>query len=60
MADLEERTIESLSERCANCGAVLTQREKELALELETTPVLCSTCAAEQQPADAEDAGLEL
>jgi hypothetical protein len=60
MADLEEHSIESLPERCASCGATLTQAEKELALELERTPVLCSNCAAEQVPADAEDEAFDL
>ena len=60
MADLEERTIETLPERCANCGATLTDAEKELALELEMTPVLCSNCAAEQEPADEEDEAFDL
>lgn len=62
MPDLEERTIEDLPERCESCGATLTRAEKELALERESSPVLCSICAAEQAPAaePGEDAiGLE-
>ena len=50
MPDLEERTIEDLPERCENCGATLTQAEKELALERESSPVLCAICAAEEEP----------
>lgn len=51
MPDLEERTIESLPDRCESCGATLTEREKQVALETGATPVLCATCAAEQAPA---------
>lgn len=51
MPDLEERSIESLPERCENCGASLTEAEKVLALERETTPVLCIACDTEQGPA---------
>lgn len=54
MAELEERTIESLPDNCANCGATLTDAEKRLALELGSSPVLCTTCAAELQPAAEE------
>ncbi len=49
---LEERTIEDLPDRCQNCGAELTSAEKQIALEGEPATVLCSTCAAEQEPAD--------
>ena len=31
--DLEEHTLESVGERCEECGAKLTEREIELALE---------------------------
>jgi hypothetical protein len=59
MADLEERTIETLPERCENCGATLTDAEKATALDRGTTPVLCSICAAEQAPVtEATDAEL--
>jgi hypothetical protein len=58
MPDLEERSIETLPERCENCGATLTEAEKATALDRGTTPVLCSICAAEQAPVteDAEEA----
>jgi hypothetical protein len=61
MPDLEERTIETLPERCENCGARLTDAEKQLALETEATPVLCTTCAAEQVPVadESEVTGLD-
>jgi hypothetical protein len=49
--DLEERTIESLPDRCQSCGATLTDAEKQTALESGATPVLCASCAAEQAPA---------
>ncbi|MGH2954473.1 MAG: hypothetical protein ACRDK9_10765 [Solirubrobacterales bacterium] len=57
MPDLEERTIETLPERCENCGATLTEEEKAAALDTGATPVLCTTCAAEQVPVtdDAEE-----
>jgi hypothetical protein len=51
MPDLEERTIDSLPDRCANCGATLTDAEKSQALESGSSPVLCSICAAEEEPA---------
>jgi hypothetical protein len=51
MADLEERTLESLPQRCESCGATLTDEEKRLAIESGASPVLCSICAAEQEPA---------
>jgi hypothetical protein len=51
MPDLEERTIETLPERCDSCGATLTEDEKRSALESGATPVLCSICAAEDAPA---------
>jgi hypothetical protein len=44
--DLEEHTLESVSERCEECGAALTQREIELALEAGG-PNLCSVHRAE-------------
>jgi len=45
--DLEERTIESLPEQCENCGATLTDAEKQRILDEETPLALCTTCAAE-------------
>jgi hypothetical protein len=51
MTDLEERSIEALTDRCDNCGATLTGAEKRTALERGTTPVLCTVCAAEQSTA---------
>jgi hypothetical protein len=55
--DLEERTVESLPERCENCGATLTEAEKQRILDEGATVALCTTCAAEQAPTlDAEEA----
>jgi hypothetical protein len=55
--DLEEHTLESVGERCEECGAALTEREIELALEAGG-PNLCSVHRAEQvsldEPADGE------
>lgn len=47
--ELEERTIEQLPDRCQNCGAKLTETEKQAALVEGTASglVLCTTCAAE-------------
>jgi hypothetical protein len=53
---LEERTIEQLPERCQNCGAELTEAEKQTALDEGSTLVLCKICAAEVVPTE-EDAG---
>jgi hypothetical protein len=56
--DLEEHTLEQAGERCEECGAKLTARELELALE-RGGPTLCSIHLAELEPAegDDEDAG---
>jgi hypothetical protein len=54
---LEERTIEQLPDRCENCGAKLTDAEKNTALT-EGPPsglVLCTTCAAEVVPVEEEE-----
>jgi hypothetical protein len=48
--DLEERSIAELPDRCQNCGAELTDAEKQAALESGSSLVLCTTCAAEQVP----------
>ena len=55
--DLEEHSIEHLPNRCENCGATLTDTEKQAALERGGTPVLCSNCAAEQVPIADDEAG---
>ncbi|GEM_PF-1066554 len=60
MPDLEERTIESLPERCENCGTPLTDAEKQRILDEGATVALCTTCAIEAAPAVAEDDEGEL
>lgn len=51
---LEEHTLEQVGERCEECGATLTEREVELALE-RGGPTLCSIHLTEA--VEAEDAG---
>ncbi len=52
---LEERTLESVGERCEECGARLTSQELQLALE-RGGPTLCTIHATE---AVALDEGLD-
>jgi ribosomal protein S27E len=52
---LEERTIEQLPERCENCGATLTQAEKQRILDDGATAALCTTCATELAPTAEEE-----
>jgi hypothetical protein len=48
--DLEEHTVEpALEKRCAECGAVLTERELRDALE-SGGPFLCTVHAQEEVP----------
>ena len=54
--ELEERTIESLPARCENCGATLTDAEKQRILDEGAAIALCATCAAETAPAVEDDA----
>lgn len=57
MADLEEHTLEpAIPRRCEECGAVLTSREIEAAVESGGRP-LCSVHAAEEVPMADEDSG---
>ena len=44
---LEERTIEDLPERCENCGATLTDSEKQRILDDDAGAALCTICATE-------------
>ncbi len=44
--DLEPRTIETVGERCEECGATLTPAELRTVLE-SGGPVLCTVHAAE-------------
>jgi hypothetical protein len=52
--DLEEHTLETVGERCEECGAKLTPRELELALE-RGGPTLCSIHLADVVPADGDE-----
>ena len=45
MADLEERTIESLPDRCQGCGATLTGAEKRRILDEGAAVALCTIVA---------------
>jgi len=52
---LEERTIEELPDSCQNCGAKLTDAEKQTALTEGASLVLCTTCAAEVVPLEEDE-----
>ena len=54
LVDLEEKSIEDLSDRCEECGAKLTPAELEAAME-SGGPALCSIHAAEDEPGLAAD-----
>ena len=49
--DLEPQTLERAEDHCQECGAPLTDREIELALE-RGGPSLCTVHAAESAPAE--------
>ena len=53
--DLDERTLESLGDRCEECGARLTPDEQQAVLE-SGGPTLCKIHAAEVVPIAEEDA----
>ena len=52
--DLEERTLEDVSNRCEECGAELTPQELQAVLE-SGGPALCTIHAAEVVPVADED-----
>jgi hypothetical protein len=52
--DLEEHTLESVSERCEECGAKLTDQELALVIE-RGGPNLCSIHMADVVPVTADD-----
>lgn len=57
---LEEHTLESVGDRCEECGVKLTDSELRAALE-SGGPALCTVHAAEDEPALAaedDEAGL--
>ena len=55
--DLEERTIESLPDRCENCGATLTEAEKQRILDEGAALALCTTCAVESAALPEDELG---
>ena len=55
---LEERTLETIGDRCEVCGAELTREELEDILEAGG-PVLCQVHADEIVELDAEDESAE-
>jgi hypothetical protein len=55
--DLEERTIEHLPSRCENCGAELTDAEKQTILDSPEAAALCTICAAEEVPLEEDSEG---
>ena len=56
--DLEERTLETLGDRCEECGAKLTRDEQQVVLE-SGGPVLCKIHAAEVVPVAEEEDSAE-
>jgi hypothetical protein len=56
--DLEERTLETVGDRCEECGAELTEQEIRAALE-SGGPALCSVHAIEVVPVAEEEQGFE-
>jgi hypothetical protein len=53
--DLEEKTLETVGDRCEECGARLTERELQQVIEAGG-PALCTIHAAEVVPVSDEDA----
>jgi hypothetical protein len=51
--DLEERTLETVGDRCEECGAKLTEAELRQAME-SGGPALCTVHAVEATPLDPE------
>jgi hypothetical protein len=52
--DLEERSLETVGDRCEECGAKLTSDEQRAVLETGG-PALCKIHAAEVLPDPGED-----
>jgi hypothetical protein len=52
--DLEERSLETVGDRCEECGAKLTSDEQRAVLETGG-PALCKIHAAELLPDPGED-----
>jgi hypothetical protein len=55
--ELEERTIEELPERCDNCGATLTEAEKQRILDQGSSLALCTICADEEAAVPDDERG---
>ena len=53
--DLEERTLETVGERCEECGAQLTEAELKTAME-RGGPALCTVHATEAAALDDDPA----
>jgi uncharacterized Zn finger protein (UPF0148 family) len=53
--ELEERTIEDLPEHCENCGATLTEAEKQRILDEGSGTTLCTICATEMETVSEDD-----
>ncbi|MEA2289049.1 MAG: hypothetical protein QOD55_1046 [Solirubrobacteraceae bacterium] len=53
--DLEEKTLETVGDRCEECGARLTERELQQVIEAGG-PALCTVHAAEVVTVGDEDA----
>ena len=55
--DLEDKSLEPLSDHCEECGAKLTPQEIEAVME-SGGPALCAIHAAEDEPGlEADEAG---
>jgi hypothetical protein len=52
--DLEEKTLETVGDRCEECGAKLTERELQQVIE-SGGPALCTVHAAEVVPLGEEE-----
>jgi uncharacterized protein with PIN domain len=56
--DLEEHTLDTVGDRCEECGAKLTPKELEAVMEAGG-PALCTTHADEIVPVADEETGFE-
>jgi hypothetical protein len=56
--DLEEQTLDRLSDRCEECGAKLTPAEMQAVME-SGGPALCSVHADEVVPLGEDESGFD-
>ena len=56
--DLEEHTLETVGDRCEECGAKLTEEEQAAVLE-SGGPTLCKIHAAEDVPLAEEESATD-